>query len=217
VTARTQIKVCGVTLADDAARISAAGVELIGLNFWKRSKRYLDPARAPIVAGAARGAGEVRIVGLFVDADHEDIVRLADELALDAIQVHGDDSPQEIAALAAATKRPIWKALSVAAPRDVEHLHIWPVEAVLLDAPTPARGGAGVAFDHALAVEARRRHPTRKIVLAGGLTPDNVAAAIVLVDPWCVDVATGVEAAPGIKDPGKLAAFVAAVRASAPR
>jgi phosphoribosylanthranilate isomerase len=212
------IKVCGVTLADDAARVAAAGVELIGLNFWPRSKRYLDPARAPIVAGAARGSGDVRLVGVFVDADPDDIAALAAELALDAIQVHGDESPSDLAALAATTGRPIWKALAIASARDVEHLDVWPTDALVLDAPTPQRGGAGARFDHALAAHARGRYPARRLVLAGGLAPDNVAAAIAQVDPWCVDVATGIEAAPGIKDAAKLAAFVAAVRgASAAR
>ena len=208
----TKIKVCGVTLPDDAARVSAAGVDFIGLNFWSRSKRYLDPARAPLVAGAARGAGAALLVGLFVDADLDDILAIASAIELDAIQLHGDDDPAAVAAIAAATKRPVWKALAVSTARDVEHLEVWPADAILLDAPTPQRGGAGVRFDHGLAAEARRRHPARRIVLAGGLGPENVAAAIATVDPWCVDVATGVEAAPGIKDAAKLAAFVAAVR-----
>ena len=210
--ARTKIKVCGVTLADDAARVSAAGVELVGLNFWPRSKRYLDPARAPIVAGAARGAGAARIVGVFVDADVDDILAIARDIALDAIQIHGDDDPRALESLAAAAKCPVWKAIAVSSARDLAHLDVWPVEAVVLDAPTPQRGGAGARFDHALAAEARRLYPTRKIVLAGGLAPDNVAAAIATVAPWCVDVATGIEVAPGIKDAAKLAAFVAAVR-----
>jgi phosphoribosylanthranilate isomerase len=132
-------------------------------------------------------------------------------LRLDAIQLHGDESPELCAQLAAAAQVPVWKAIAVAAPRDVESLDAWPVDAILLDAPTPGRGGAGARFDHALACEARRRHPARKLVLAGGLDATTVAAAIALVQPWAVDVATGVQAAPGVVDPVKLAAFVAAV------
>lgn len=210
----TRIKICGVTLADDAARVSAAGVDYIGLNFWPRSRRYLDPARAPILAGVARGAGAAKLVGVFVDADIDDILAITQLVELDVIQVHGDEDPTRIAALAAATKRPVWKALTIASARDVVHLDVWPAEAVLLDAPTPQRGGAGAKFDHALAAEGRRLHPRTNLILAGGLAPETVAAAIAVVEPWCVDVATGVEAAPGVKDPAKLAAFVAAVRAA---
>jgi phosphoribosylanthranilate isomerase len=111
----------------------------------------------------------------------------------------------------------VWKALAVGSSGDLEQLDLWRagVEALLLDAPTPGRGGAGVRFDHRLARQARERYPARRFVLAGGLDPSSVADAIALVEPWAVDVASGVEAGPGIKDPAKLAAFVAAVRGPA--
>ena len=209
---RTLIKICGVTLADDAARVAAAGADFVGLNFWPKSKRYLAPERAPIVAAAARGAGQVKLVGVFVDAALDEIQRIAALIDLDVIQLHGDESTNECTEVSRAVYRPVWKAVAVSSAKDVAHLDVWPADALLLDAPTPGRGGGGARFDHALAREARERFPARNIVLAGGLNPENVAAAIGLVEPWAVDVASGVEAGPGIKDPAKVAAFIAAVR-----
>lgn len=211
----TKIKICGVTLPDDAARVAAAGADFIGLNFWPKSKRYLAPQRAPLIAGAARGSGPVLVVGVFVDADVEDVLEIMREVDLDVIQLHGDEDAGTITKIAAATQRPVWKAFGAASTQTLDNLHVWPVDAILLDTPSPQRGGTGQTFDWNLAREARRRHPARKLVLAGGLDAGNVAAAIAAVAPWAVDVASGVEAGPGIKDPGKLAAFVAAVRAAA--
>lgn len=205
----TLIKICGVTLADDAARVAAAGVDFIGLNFWPKSKRYLAAERAPMIAGAARTSGVAKIVGVFVDADRDVIVETAQAVQLDAVQLHGDESPEDLAAIAAATKLPVWKAIPA---HDIDNLDQWRTEMILLDTPQAGRGGGGTPFDWALAKEARRRFPERHIVLAGGLDPHNVAAAIAQVAPYAVDVATGVEAAPGVKDPAKVAAFVAAVR-----
>lgn len=210
----TKIKICGVTLPDDAARVAAAGVDFVGLNFWPRSKRHLALERAPLIAAAARAAspGGISIVGLFVNAPVTEIAGIARSVPLDVIQLHGDESPEDVMAVAQATHCAVWKAIAAAGPRDIEHLEVWPVDAILLDAPTPGRGGGGKTFDWSLARDVRRRNPARKLVLAGGLDPGNVAAAIDAVDPWAVDVASGVEAAPGIKDPAKVAALVAAVR-----
>ena len=209
----TLVKICGVTLPDDAARVAASGADFIGFNFWPRSKRYLAPERAQLMAGIARASGPAKLVGVFVDPHLDEVLALHAALQLDAIQLHGDETPDFCAQLAAAAKVPIWKAIPVASARDVEALQVWPVDAILLDAPTPGRGGAGAKFDHALARQARDKHPARRFVLAGGLDASSVAAAIAQVSPWAVDVASGVEAAPGIKDPVKLAAFVAAAQA----
>ncbi len=211
----TKIKICGVTQLDDAARIAAAGVDFIGLNFWPRSKRYLAPARAGSLAAAARSAGSTQVVGVFVDAELAEILAVAADL--DIIQLHGDEQPDDCVRIGRETGKPVWKALAVKAARDLDRLESWPVDAVLLDAPSATRGGSGIAFDWNLAREARRRNPARRIVLAGGLTSETVAEAIAIVEPWAVDVASGVEAAPGIKDADKLAAFVAAVTATQSR
>ena len=210
----TKIKICGVTLPDDAARVAAAGVDYIGLNFWPKSRRYLALERAPLIAGIARSSGSAQIVGVFVDADHDEIVETALAVQLDAIQLHGDEYPEDLAQLALATKLPVWKAIPTGAPKDIENLDQWRTEMILLDTPSAGRGGAGKPFDWSLAKEARRRYPQQQIMLAGGLDPSNVGVAITMVAPFAVDVATGVEAAPGVKDPAKLAAFIAAVRAT---
>lgn len=212
----TLVKICGVTLPDDAARVAQVA-DFIGFNFWPRSKRYLAPERAPLIAAAARGAGQPKLVGVFVDPDPDEVLEIAKAVDLDIIQLHGDESADLCKRISLAVYRPVWKAVPVSAVRDVEHLDVYPVEAILLDAPTPGRGGAGARFDHALARQARERHPRINIVLAGGLTPETVATAIATVEPWAVDVASGVEAAPGIKDPAKLAAFITAVRGASRR
>jgi len=211
----TKTKICGVTLPDDAAMVAAAGADFIGLNFWPTSKRYLPPHRAPMVAAAARAAGAVQLVGVFVNATRDEISAIARDVALDVIQLHGDETPADVTAIAQATGRPVWKALAVAGPDDLASLDSWPVDAFLLDAPAVGRGGAGKVFDWNLARDARRSYPARSLVIAGGLGPHNVAAAIDAVDPWAVDVASGVESAPGIKDAAKVTAFIAAVRNSA--
>jgi phosphoribosylanthranilate isomerase len=212
----TKIKICGVTRADDAAWVAAAGVDFVGLNFWPRSKRYLPIERSAAVAAAARGAGPVQLVGVFVNASQAEIVAAAHAAGLDAIQLHGDETQDDAIAIAGATGRPVWKAIAVGGPEDLAGLERWPTDALLFDAPAAGRGGAGKVFDWSLARGARRLHPDRRFVLAGGLAPHNVAEAIAAVAPWAVDVASGVESAPGIKDPVKLAAFVAAIAGARP-
>jgi phosphoribosylanthranilate isomerase len=99
----TKIKICGVTLPDDAARVAAAGADFIGLNFWPTSKRYLAPERAPAVAAAARAAGAAQLVGVFVNAARDEIIAIACDVALDVIQLHGDEPPDDVTAIAGAT------------------------------------------------------------------------------------------------------------------
>jgi phosphoribosylanthranilate isomerase len=214
-TGAPKVKICGVTRPDDAAHIAAAGADFLGLNFWPRSKRYLSPSRASLVAAAARPARSVQIVGVFVNAALDEIVSLARDIPLDVVQLHGDESPDTVAAVAAATHLPVWKAVAATAP-ELARLDAWPVDALLLDAPSSGYGGSGASFDWSLARTARDR-TTRKLVLAGGLNADNIAAAIAAVEPWAVDVASGVEAAPGIKDALKVTAFLCAVRAPSAR
>ncbi|HEY0251374.1 MAG TPA: phosphoribosylanthranilate isomerase, partial [Kofleriaceae bacterium] len=160
------MKICGVTLPDDAAAVASAGVDFVGFNFWPKSKRYLAPERAPMLAGVVRAMSTAKIVGLFVDATPEEIVAVCARVELDIIQLHGDESPD--AAKQIGERLPVWKAITVRSARDIEHLDVWPVEALLLDAPRP---GHGASFDHAIAREARTRFPQLKIMLAGGLAP----------------------------------------------
>ena len=208
----TRIKICGLTLPDDAARAATGGADFVGLNFWPRSKRYITPDRAPLIASIVRSTGSAKIVGVFVDAEIDEIQSIASTVDLDIIQLHGDESPDYVKRISLAVYRPVWKALAIASSKDLVALDGWPAEAILLDAPSPGKGGAGVTFDWKLAREARERYPKIKFVLAGGLTPDNVTHAIQTVEPWAIDVASGVEVAPGIKDPAKLDAFIGAAR-----
>jgi phosphoribosylanthranilate isomerase len=209
-----KIKICGVTRPEDAAMVVASGADFVGLNFWPSSKRYLPVARAPAVAAAARAAGPVGVVGVFVNAKIDEVAAIARDLQLDAIQLHGDESPAEVAAIHRLTGCSMWKAVAVGRRGDLSQLDVWPTDAILLDTPTAGRGGSGKVFDWTLARDARRTYPRRAFVLAGGLAPDNVASAIAEVDPWGVDVASGIEAAPGIKDPAKTEAFITRARAA---
>jgi phosphoribosylanthranilate isomerase len=165
-----------------------------------------------MLSAVARGSGTAKIVGVFVDPDVEEVLAVTTRVDLDIIQLHGDESPDLVKQISLAVYRPVWKAIAVSSSKDIQHLDVWGAEAILLDAPTPGRGGAGAKFDWKLAREARERFPRVNIILAGGLTADNVAAAIKTVEPWAIDVASGVEAGPGIKDPAKLEAFVGAAR-----
>lgn len=199
------VKICGVTTAENAAMVAACGPNFIGLNFWPRSKRYLRPEHAADVRDACAGS---KVVGVFVDASDRDI---AAAMPLDLVQLHGAYTPSDCARIAAAVGRPVWRALNVAT--DPDDLDAWPVDAIVLDA---AVSGAGAAFDHAIAQRARERFPQVRVVLAGGLTPANVAAAALAVRPWCVDVASGVESSPGVKDRDRVRAFIAAARGTPP-
>lgn len=207
-----KIKICGVTRADDAVAAVRAGADFVGINFWPQSKRFVDSARGAELARIVRDAG-ARAVGVFVNAAPDDIAAVAEHL--DVVQLHGDESRDDAAALARATRKPVWKAIAVRAEHDLDALDAWPADAILLDTPTPGRGGSGMTFDWALARAARTRFPSTRLVLAGGLTPDNVGAAVSDVSGlFAVDVASGVESSPGIKDVARITAFVAAVRGS---
>ena len=212
------IKICGVTLVDDAARVVAAGADFVGINFWPRSKRHVELARAPLLATAARAAGGAKIVGVFVDPSLEEVERAVAAAPLDVVQLHGDESDSFVADVRRACGCSIWRAVSLASERDLDTLPRV-ADAILVDAPAAAArhatpGAPRVAIDLALAAAARTRVAPTRLVLAGGLTPESVAGAIAAVAPWCVDVASGVEVAPGIKDAAKVAAFISAARAA---
>lgn len=209
----TQVKICGVTRVDDAVGIAGLAVDYIGLNFWSRSKRCVNLEAAEAIARAVAALRSApKLVGVFVDPTLDEIVAVTQRLELAAIQLHGGETSALCVEVEQRVQRPVWKAVPVAAASDIANLDRWPVAAILLDAPSAARGGAGIAFDHHLARQARDRYPALPLVLAGGLNAGNVAAAVELVQPWCVDVASGVEAAPGVKDLAEVAAFVAAAR-----
>ncbi len=200
------IKMCGITRPEDAVEAVSAGADWLGLNFWPRSKRYVTVGQAVQIAAAARRTGDVDIVGVFVNQPDEDIAAASRDVGLDRVQLHGDETPAQCARYAG---RYI-KALGLRSEADVARLHDYDTDVFIVDTPTPDYGGSGVVGDWGLA---RRAVATGKlVVLAGGLNPGNVRAAIDAVAPFGVDVAGGIESAPGIKDSDRMRRFVAAVR-----
>lgn len=206
----TAVKICGLTRIDDAAYAAAQGANYLGFNFWPRSKRVVDPYRARAALRSARVAQPaIRAVGVFVDAPLAEIVATAGQVGLDVVQLHGDEPPALGAELAARGLE-VWRAIGVEVEDDLDALATWPAAAFVLDSKSPGRGGSGRAFDHALA--ARAVAAGHRIILAGGLDASTVASAIQQVEPYAVDVASGVESSPGDKDPLKVHQFIDAVR-----
>jgi phosphoribosylanthranilate isomerase len=211
---RLAIKICGVTAPDALDAAIRAGADYVGFNFFPPSPRYLAPAQAPALA--ERAAGRIARVGVFVDADDAAIAEAAAAGRLDALQLHGAETPERAAQLRARFGLPVWKALPVACAADVARADAYAgaADLVLFDAKTPKGtlpGGMGLAFDWSLVA---RWHGPLAWGLAGGLTPDNAAEAVRLTGTPLVDTSSGVESAPGVKDSGRIAAFCAAARAA---
>jgi phosphoribosylanthranilate isomerase len=203
----TRVKVCGITRHEDAELAVELGAWAIGFILWPGSKRVADPAVAAGIAGALRR--RVEPVGVFVNASLDDIAHAADAIGLTHVQLHGDEGPAFCSEVARRTGAKVIKAIRVAGASDFQDLERFHTDFHLLDTrKRGAFGGTGETWDWALAARRKRKVP---VILSGGLTPENVAAGIAAVDPFAVDVASGVEASPGIKDPDKLAAFMAAV------
>ncbi len=204
-----KVKICGITRLEDALAAVAAGADAVGFNFWRGSKRYLAPAEARRIV--ARLPPFATPVGVFVDQPEAEMTAIAREAGVRVLQLHGDEPP----ALCARLPFPGVKALRVDSVRALAALASYEVAAFLLDTPSRGYGGSGRPFDWALADGVAEVAP---IVLAGGLTPENVGAAVEAVRPYAVDVASGVESAPGVKDREKMVRVVAAARrASEPR
>jgi phosphoribosylanthranilate isomerase len=209
---RVRIKVCGLTRAQDVAPLVTAGVAYAGLNFFPPSPRCLVPAQARTIAlevppGMAR-------VGLFVDPDDAALAAVLAEVPLDMIQLHGHETAERVAEVRGRFGLPVIQAVGVAGPEDLPALDLamQAADMVLVDAKPPRGavlpGGNGLTFDWRLI--AGRRWPVPWL-LAGGLTAANVAEAVRLTGAAQVDVASGVESAPGIKDAVRIAAFAAAL------
>jgi phosphoribosylanthranilate isomerase len=200
------VKICGVCSADDAALAVAAGADAIGVNLWPGSKRFVAPEAAREVFAAVPNG--VLKVGVFVNAPAAEVAARIDALELDRAQLHGDEAAGEFAALDSA------RIIRVVRVRDDSSFAAdagWQAGKAgmwLYDAHVDGFGGGGVPAPWPL-IAARARRP---FLLAGGLTPDNVAAAIAATRPDGVDVASGVEQRPRVKDPNKLTAFIAAAK-----
>lgn len=197
-----RVKICGVTRVEDALAIEAVGADAVGLIFAPGSRRLVSVAQARAISDAL--GPWIGRVGVFVDADEATVVTAIEGARLDAVQLHGDASDELAGRLRARVR--VIRAVRFepgCTPRAYEGR---PFDGVLLDGVRP---GSGTPFDWS-AAQAWRGHP--RLILAGGLRPDTVAEAVGALRPYAVDVASGVEAAPGVKDPGAVAAFVRAAR-----
>lgn len=192
----TLIKICGITALEDALEACDAGADALGFNFWPRSPRYIDPERAARII--ERLPGNVFAVGVFVDEPAERIDEIAAAAGIEIAQLHGGCGVPRLR---------WWKALE-AGPELARQMEQFEAEAFLVDTPPGAlRGGTGRTFDWSLV----RGLPGR-VVLAGGLGPDNVREAIAVARPWGVDACSRLESAPGRKDAARVREFVRAVR-----
>jgi phosphoribosylanthranilate isomerase len=214
----TRVKICGITTRQDALAAVDAGADMLGFNFYPKSKRYITPeacwrivsaltqyAKQPLVA-------RITLVGVFVNASPAEIEAIADDCHLDLVQLSGDEPPEFLRALGPSALKGIRPTSLEEAHADAARFARPASPALLVDAYRPGEyGGTGHTGDWELAQKLATQYP---ILLAGGLNPDNVAAAVAQVRPWGVDVASGVESSPGRKDAAKMKAFVQAARKS---
>jgi len=199
---RVKAKICGVRTLEEAQAAVEAGADALGFNFWPRSARYIEPLRAVEVISDL--SPMVCTVGVFVNEEANRILDIASELGLSAVQLHGDESPEFCASLASIKTI---KALRVSQDFDPSVIEDYRVNMILLDSSIEGSyGGTGLSFDWRTAIEAKRLAP---IILAGGLTTENVWDAVAHVRPAAIDVCSGVEAEPGRKDLAKLRRFMA--------
>lgn len=211
-----KVKICGITRLEDAETAVALGADMLGFNFYQGSKRFIAPENAAALIRQLHekisrlthhASRSPRLVGVFVNSPLEEVMRIMAQCGLDLAQFSGDEPPEMVAELAGKAFKAIRPSHSAEAQGLVQQFAHLPQEpAFLLDAYHPQEyGGTGQTGDWALAAQLARQHP---ILLAGGLTPQNVATAVAQVQPWGVDVASGVESAPGRKDAQKMALFI---------
>ncbi len=201
------VKICGITNSADAMAAIDAGANLIGFNFYEKSPRHITPAEAAKIR--TQLPKRVKAVGIFVNALTADVIALRKSLKLDAVQLHGDESPDVVADIAAAA--PVIKAFRIEPEFPLATLDEYSgAFAFLFDgAHTGQYGGTGRTTDWDVARRAALNH---RIILAGGLKVENVAAAVRIVRPYGIDVASGVESSPGKKDHERLREFIQEVR-----
>ena len=201
---RTRIKVCGITRRQDALLAAELGADAVGFVFYDRSPRYIAPEKAAAILRALPPF--VSAVGLFVNAGEQEIAAVVQQCPLDVLQLHGDESPE----FCEAQRRRVLKAVPVSDARDLQRAGRYDCP-VLLDARAPegVYGGTGTRFDWKLLDGFAHPWP---LALAGGLDADNVAEALAVRQWFALDVSSGVEALPGVKDEGRMRAFFDAVR-----
>jgi phosphoribosylanthranilate isomerase len=202
-----RVKICGITNAADALAAIEAGANLLGLNFYPKSPRYISHAEAAKIRPEL--PKKVKAVGIFVNSLVADVITLRQSLNLDFVQLHGDETPASVTELARST--PVIKAFSIEPDFPLATLDEYPgAFAYLFDGSNRGQyGGTGRTTDWDVA---RRAAQVHRIILAGGLKVENVAAAVRIVRPYGIDVASGVETEPGKKDHGRLREFIQEVR-----
>jgi phosphoribosylanthranilate isomerase len=200
----TRVKICGVTSEQDLELCVDAGADAVGFNFYARSPRRVELETARKLVQAL--AGRALAVGVFVDASYDQIEVVKARTGIGCVQLHGAEPPELLARLLPHA----YKAIRVRDASSLIEARRFGGEHILLDAYVPGQpGGTGARFDWELAAELAAE---RRVTLAGGLEPANVAAAVERVRPYCVDVASGVEAAPGRKDAAKVREFIRAAK-----
>lgn len=208
---RHSVKICGITRPEQAAQIFALGADAVGINLWPKSKRHmpLEVAMNSLQEVAARHA----LVAVLVNPDDALIDAASSSSLFQALQLHGDESAKDVEILMSRGINVI-KALQVRDAASLAQIGEFPCRSILLDAYNPGTyGGGGHAFPWELAVRAQEMFPDKHILLSGGLNADNVRTAVQQTHPVAVDVASGVESAPGIKDLALVARFIAEARA----
>jgi len=198
------VKICGITNAEDAAAAVEAGADALGFNFWRPGRRYVTPEAAAAIIEAL--PPQIVKVGVFVDQEPAEVLAIARQAGLTAVQLHGSEPPEHLDRLGPYQKL---KAFRVDDRFCAETLGRYRADAFLLDAAGSTPGGTGARFDWRAAIAAKR---FGRIILAGGLTAENAGEAVRQVAPWGVDVASGVEREPGRKDSRLLREFIRAVR-----
>lgn len=200
-----KIKICGIKTVTDALAAMDAGADLIGFNFYRKSPRYIDVGRCRDIMSVMRRFEQITYVGVFVNASVATICATMETLGLSLAQLHGDETTEVLEALDGKAFK-AFRGIPESLNGFVRHA----APAFLLDASVKgAYGGTGVIADWKSAAELAKKYP---LLLAGGLSPENVAEAVKQVKPWGVDVASGVESSPGLKDATKMKAFVHAIR-----
>jgi phosphoribosylanthranilate isomerase len=210
----TRVKICGLTNLEDARAAEQMGAWALGMIFYEGSPRRCSSEQAQLIAAELRRRTE--LCGVFVNAPLDEVARVAGDLGLSMVQLHGDEGPAYCAEVARRTGARVIRAMQIFGLGDLRASERFHVDYHLLDARSPERpelrGGTGETFDWDLLAERRSAIP---LILSGGLDADNVAAAIAATHPYAVDSASGTESAPGRKDHERMAALFDAVRAAA--
>lgn len=208
---RVAVKICGIRTGRQAESVVTAGADALGINFYPKSKRFVALDEA--LPWLKEIGNLVPRVAVTVNATDDELKRIADSGGIDWIQLHGNETPDRLNLLIQ-QGLPVFRALGVKNKAMMQSAAAFPGTTLLLDAYAPNEyGGSGETMDWKLGAQAVQQWPDRQIILAGGLVPDNVARAVKQVQPAGVDVASGVESEPGVKDLGLVQAFVEAAKA----